>query len=679
MRLLPLALILAACSGHKDAPTDSSSGDSTVNVTDSGDSTVDSGDSAVTNPCGDLVAPPLSTTEWSVTGDVPGAGVLTFAQGPGGIPLYAGSHNSGLWYSDDQGETWLRRNVMVTHTLSDMVVSPDDPDVVYRSSGGILQRSSDGGQTWVTEPLGYVNSSGYSSVYALAVAPYDANIVYGVTDNGQSSVSTDAGDTFTAMGQLSVELSMGSMDPFNTHAWHLLPDTAPGGRIVFTDGSTLWTSDDGMATWQSRFASTVGGHSLTRDPTNKDHLMVGATDGLLESFDEGATWTKRDDVGIALELGAWAEDGSWLAYASSNTLYVSDDDGVTFTAWPFDWIENDALAIIGDRIIMSWDDGVTVSDDRGQTWHDSSVGMVDPGMSITTTDPVCPNHVFVGSRCSGGLYESEDWGTTWTHVDHYFHYVMGVHYDPNDTNTVWAVSDDTVQVSHDNGASWTIPWTKYHFHGFAVDPDDSSTILMGSVGSGDWSDSAMHVYKSTDGGLNWANSSSGIPSSEASAHTIVYWPGDTSVVMLGTYKGEDPSHFSGDGIGAFRSADGGATWTAAAIPEINIAFMCASPDSIFAATGNGLYRSKDKGVTWSPVSGPYGFMLSVDFKGSLGLTLSQDGRVWRTDDGGDTWTELDSGLASNNTSFLAQIAISEDSAYAWATVFDQGVYRIALR
>lgn len=627
--------------------------------------------------CADVDAPTLSTTQWAPTGDMPAGGILSLVSGPSGVPLYAASHNSGLWSSQDSGDTWTRSLVTVTHTLADLAVSPDDPLIVYRSSGGVLERTEDGGRTWLPLALGYVSPSGAESVFALAVAPYDAQRIYGVVDSGQTYVSDDGGASFVPTGRIPVELSMGGMDPFNTHAWRLLPDVEPDGRLLFTDGMAFYVSDDGMQTWQSRFASTLGGHSLQRDPSNRDHLLVGATDGLLESFDHGDTWALRD-IGTGIELGAFSEDGTWLAYASADTLYVSEDNGGSFVARPFDWIQNDAILIGGDRIVMSWDDGVVVSDDHGQTWAPRYEGLIDPGMAIVAPHPVCPNRVYTGSRCSGGVYLSDDYGTEWTHVDTYFHYVMGIHFDPQDPDTIWAVSDDSLIVSRDGGTSWADAFVKYHFHGFAVDPADSDTLLLGSVGSGTWNDTSMHVYRSVDGAQNWVDSSAGLPTSQASAHTIAYWPDNPDVVILGTYKGDDPSHVSGDGIGAFRSEDGGQTWALTSLPAINIAWLAPCPGGVVATTEDGLWRSLDEGLTWQRLDGPDGFLLSADFHGELGLTLAQDGRVWRTDDGGDTWIALDAGLATNPTSFLAQIAIAADGATAWATVFEHGVYRIGL-
>ena len=657
-----MLLLLLACQPATDKESPSES-----------DPTVDTG-----TDCGAGTAPTLATDRWEATGQIPAGGILSFAQGPHGVPVYAGSHNSGLWSSQNQGDSWTQLPVLVTHTLADLAISPSDPQTLYRSSGGILERTTDGGQHWTPLPLGYVSPSGAEAVFAIAIAPYDALRVYGVTDRGTASVSVDGGDHFEAVSTLPVKMDPMGDDPFNTHSWHLLPDDHAGGRIVFTDGSAVYTSDDGMRTWDTRLIVPLGGRSLLRDPTNSQHLLLGAT-GLAESFDEGSTWMVRD-LGASLRLGAWAEDGSWLAFASADTLFVSADRGQSFVGTPFSWIETEAMTILDSkRLMLSWDNGTVVSDDRGATWTEASVGLIDPGMAVVAPHPVCANQVFTASRCSGGIYQSEDWGSTWTHVDHYFHYVMRIAYDPQNAATIWAVSDDSLLLSEDGGATWRDAYVKHHFHGFAIHPNDSNTLLMGTVGSGEWADTAMHVLRSTDHAATWTDSSSGLPNSNQSAHTILYWPGDPSVVLLGTYKGGDASHTSGDGIGLYRSTDSGQTWSfVGGLPVKNIAWLEAVPTGVVAATENGLYRSTDQGQTWTFLTGPTGMMLSVAFHGPLGLALAQSGKVWRSDDGGDSWREVDADLPANPSTWLAQIAIAADNTVAWATVFDNGVYRIGL-
>ena len=251
-------------------------------------------------------------------------------------------------------------------------------------------------------------------------------------------------------------------------------------------------------------------------------------------------------------------------------------------------------ALIQDdgRLLVANHMGVAVSEDRGVTWADASEGLVDRGMSVVAADPTCPARVFAASRCGGGVFSSDDYGTTWSAVDEYFHYVMEVSFDPIVADRVWAVSDDRLMRSDDAGVTWDEVWKRYHFHGFAVHPEDPDLLLLGSVAQGVWADTSAHVYRSEDGGETWGDSSTGLPESEASAHVIRYWPGNSDVVILGTYKGGDVSHATGEGVGLWRSADGGETWSQVAPDAQDIAALKAKSLPVPAPNSGGVASGK---------------------------------------------------------------------------------------
>ncbi len=631
--------------------------------------------------CADIDAPALSTDVWSLAGGLPATGVLSLAT-TGSGPIYAGSHSTGVWVTED-AESWASVMVDVTHTLAELIVRPGDPQHVFRSSGGALQRTRDGGQTWEALALGLVAPGlAPQPVWAIAVTPWSPDRVLAADRSGASYLSLDNGDTFVSTAPILIRHEAPSDDPFQTNAWRLLPESTEGGRVLFTDGYGVATSDDTMTTWVRRLDTPVGGYSLTRDPFDPAHLFVGGPEGLYESADEGTTWSLRD-LGGDVVLGAWSSDGARLVLIGSDTVFVSADAGASFTTKPHAYAVLGAVAVLDDgRILLAHHDGVVVTRDDGATWAPAGEGMVDRGMAVVVADPRCPARVYAASRCGGGLYRSEDYGQTWAHVHQYVHYVMGLHFDPSVADRLWAVTDDRLMRSEDAGANWTEVLQRYHFHGFALHPDEPDTLLLGSVADGEWADTAMHVLRSDDGGSTWADSSAGLPDtapeSDASAHTLVRWPGAPEVVLLGTYKGGGVSHQTGAGAGLWRSIDGGGSWTQAALDVDDVAFLVAAGDRVWAATGSGLWGSGDLGVSWAQAEGPEGGILSVAFQGSVGLAFGQDGRLWASEDTGATWVERDASLPRNPSSNLAQVSLSVDGAVGYVTVFDHGVWRIGL-
>lgn len=156
----------------------------------------------------------------------------------------------------------------------------------------------------------------------------------------------------------------------------------------------------------------------------------------------------------------------------------------------------------------------------------------------------------------------------------------------------------------------------------ALDPSTSPTTIY--VGTGEANQSGDSYYgvgilKSTDAGENWSESGASDLGSffGTAVAKLLVDPQDPQVLLAAVTDSGD--YFARDGrtpvaTGLFRSADGGATWTAARLTGISISPMLASDliyDAVtrtyFAAiTGGGIFRSTDQGQTWRPLRSPFG-------------------------------------------------------------------------
>lgn len=663
-------LILAfAC--HPDRPPDDAEGDDTGGEETAGPS----GD-----PCGQPGAPPeLGAAAWSAT-PVPSASLVNtlVSSRPGGR-LYAGSLTTGVWRSDDAGDTWITLQTRTTHTVGDVAVGSGDDARIWRSAGGELERSVDAGATWVPLPLGDVTANPPTWVTTVAVDGRDDEELWATTAEGMLWRSSDGGQSWEERTQVLLFTDPHGDNPYHQSAWTLLAPSAEGDPALLAHPYGVYrdVSGDGSS-WAPVFEALVGGRSLSRDPSHPSRVVVGATDGLLVSEDAGVSFLPTG-VGEGLLRTAWAPDGSWMVAASATRVWVSETAGYNAVERALPATLDGALWIGADgRLVAAHGDGLSVSFDRGETWADSDVGLEDGGLSVVVAHPACPNVVFSASRCGGGLYRSEDWGATWSHDPTYQHYVMGLHFDPGDPLRVWSVSDDALLRSDDGGLSWSEVYARYHFHGFAIDPEAPGHLLVGSVGSGEWADTQAQVYRSEDDGQTWVGSSTGLPATTASAHTLLHWPGAPEVVLLGFYKGGDVSHSTGEGIGLYRSEDRGRSWALAALPAHDVAWLAEGAGGVVAATEDGLWVSRDEGGSWEPLGGPAGPVLSVGFREGLGLAYLRDGTAWRTHDDGASWEEVTEGLRSTGSAEteLAQVAISTDGLVGYVTDYGRGIARI---
>ena len=125
-----------------------------------------------------------------------------------------------------------------------------------------------------------------------------------------------------------------------------------------------------------------------------------------------------------------------------------------------------------------------------------------------------------------------------------------------------------------------------------IDPSDPMTIYAGA--------SEMGVFKTTDGGASWTDASSGLE--DFSIRSLVIDPLDTSVVYAGTFSG-----------GVFKSVDGGAGWISVnnglSSPlfgqgtfVFSLVVNPVDPMTVYAGTGSGVFKSSNVRIPVKPAT-----------------------------------------------------------------------------
>lgn len=239
-------------------------------------------------------------------------------------------------------------------------------------------------------------------------------------------------------------------------------------------------------------------------------------------------------------------------------------------------------------------------------------------------------HVFYMGTTGGGVWKTDDAGGHWTSLTDRF----------LDVGNIGAidVADSDPRIIY-------------------VGTGSASIRGNSSVGRGMW--------KSEDGGESWQFL--GLRESGAIGKIAVH-PADPNrvyVTALGHPFGRNPER------GIYRTRDGGATWEHVlflndSTGAVSISMNPANPDELFAGmwraerkpwtmisggAESGVYRTRDGGDTWTRLAGG----LPTGMVGKVGVTVSpaDPRRVWalveadsgglfRSDDGGETWTRVNS-------------------------------------
>ena len=194
------------------------------------------------------------------------------------------------------------------------------------------------------------------------------------------------------------------------------------------------------------------------------------------------------------------------------------------------------------------------------------------------------------------------------------------------------------------------------------DPTKPFVFYVGGVNGG--------VWRTMNGGQTWSNITDG-KSDISSVGAMAIAPSDPNVIYVGTGESQLREDLT-PGTGIYRSTDAGATWSRLGLPDshqiADIVVDPHNPDRAYvAAMGHafgpnaerGVFRTIDGGKTWKKVlfinDSTGANDLSIDpsnprilyasmykFQRTPWSMMSGGGRsgIWKTVDGGDTWTEL---------------------------------------
>ena len=244
--------------------------------------------------------------------------------------------------------------------------------------------------------------------------------------------------------------------------------------------------------------------------------------------------------------------------------------------------------------------------------------------------------------------------------------------DQNNPSTWYtAVSSGGVWKTVNAGTTWTPIFDKqavYSTGDVTIDPSNSNIIWVGTgennggrhISFGDG------VYKSLDGGKTWKNM--GLKKSDHISDIIIH-PTNSDIVWV---SAQGPLWSSGGERGLYKTTDGGETWKQVLKTEdewtgvTSLLIDPRNPDKLYAATwsrqrtiaayvgtgpGAGIHTSDDGGETWKELKtglpkgnmGKIGMAISPKNPDVVYATIETDNRkggFYRSENRGESWTKM---------------------------------------
>ena len=281
--------------------------------------------------------------------------------------------------------------------------------------------------------------------------------------------------------------------------------------------------------------------------------------------------------------------------------------------------------------------------------------------------------------------------------------VEAVEISPFDFRTIVAGGDVLgAGVTHDGGATWqqTLGFRNYQDNDITFHPTEPHTLWIGTLGG---------PYQSTDGGLHWTLKREGMPPVSTATITapvqrVIFDPNHPSTLLAvaGNHRHMGYGKTGITRYGAvWKSTDGGEHWkqiatiddAAVGAPDdgtgvmINdIAFAAGSSNILYACSDEfGVYKSTDGGGTWTktnqglPSTKAWSIALHPKDGNTLWVALGAGGGVYKSTDGGKSWRNSSAGMSDlTDSTVYRTIAVARsnpDYIYCAAWEGSRSTYR----
>lgn len=263
-------------------------------------------------------------------------------------------------------------------------------------------------------------------------------------------------------------------------------------------------------------------------------------------------------------------------------------------------------------------------------WTLQGPGNVGGRCNTLAVQPGNENVVLAGFA-AGGIFKSADGAVTWKPVfDDYMELAIGdITFDPSNPQVVYAgtgdpnvpsivFNGDGIYKSTDAGETWQ--WLGLKEVGIIskvlVHPTNPNVLWVAAMGNPYARTTDRGIYKSTDGGKTWQKTL--YVSSVAGASDLVMSVQNPNILYAAFWerlRNNRESILFGYDAGIWKSTDGGDTWKklSGGLPSgkwgrTGLAISQQNPDKLFAvyvdtlSKPGGIFRTGDGGQSWSPVT-----------------------------------------------------------------------------
>ena len=507
-----------------------------------------------------------------------------------------GGAESGLWKSTDGGDTWteITRNEGLPegrHGRIGVTMSAADGDRVYAlidsETRSGLYRSDDLGETWafVSDYFQIIGRPFYySHIYA---NPSNADELW--SPNNRIFSSRDGGKTWVVEPGVKDDFHDIWIDPRDANR---MIATCDGGAQVTLTGGLSWSTQFTQKTTQIYRVSTDNDFPYNVYGTAQDVLsykvpsasrwggISGYETTLVGNGETGDTLVDPDDPNIVFNISNGSPMGGGAAFTRNNlktgqneirNIWPEPIFGLDASEMPyrFQWDTPFLISKYDHDTIYSAGNVVFKSTDEGLTWEPISGDL---------TRDLKDKQVITGTPWLPEYFGQEIYSTIHRMVE-----------SPLQEGVLWAGSDDgLIHLTKDGGETWqnvTIPnLPDYaHIRELEASPHDAATLYVAISRFNTADDYEPYLFKTSDFGATWSDLSRAFPKGQTT-HTIREDPIRKGLLFVGTETD------------IFASLDDGQHWQSIRLnmPHVPVVAMTIKDSDLVVATnGRGFWILDD--------------------------------------------------------------------------------------
>jgi hypothetical protein len=567
---------------------------------------------------------------------------------------------------------------------------------VFAARDDQVFRTIDGGATWTDVSGGAIPAT----ILCLHVTPA-GHVFAGLSSRGlawsfdggatwdQDQITRDPhgglGSSIVAVGARDAGVILaGAFRSLNDGATWLTMDVYGDAFAFDVNGDAYAGTSDGVhvssdagASWLPRNAGIEGLRVVALTFDSSGNLWAGTvSSGVFRSDNLGVSWTMASGGLPTLGVAAVMTDfeGRVFVALSSGGLYRTDDAGATWTSIQAGLEDASTLSMViapGNVAYAGGSaHGVRRSTDHGATWSSAAAPeMVLSGLTDLIRAPAT-GHLFLSAN-GGGVYHSTDGGATWEARNSGLATTDVGSVAAESGGRLYAATGEGVFASDDEGGTWVAANAGHE--GISMDAvmvDDQGTVFA-VTGSTQFT---FAVLRSTDDGASWQEV---LTDSSATFPTLLQaWTLDPGGrVFLGGMSVAVQSAL-------FVSEDAGDTWTETDLAASGVLDLASdSQGNVLAVMAdNTAYLTTDHGASWTFLpsgswpTGTSGVLDVAGFDRQDALLVSSSGSgIWRSDDGGQTWSADTEGLPVAPSPVMTFLRSTGGAIFAGT--FQHGLYR----